>query len=141
MFSNTAWKRHGCYRLGSAQYFNMPLTKSLLGCHDDWNTLDHFDPTANTRRLFRRFFQLRDTYGALQDGFGLRHLRKWTYEIKRPGSNNTATEMGAWTFVREELTGYQTVGGADQDPVMLMFTNENHTTSYTFPCKGDSTLR
>jgi alpha-1,3-glucan synthase len=137
MFSTTAWKRHGCYQLGSQQYFNMPLTKSLIGCQDDWNSLDHFDPTANTRRLFSRFFQLRRTYGVLQDGFGLRNLRKWTYEIKRPGSNNTATEMGAWAFVREELTGFQNVSGRFQDPVMLMFTNENHTTTYTFPCKGD----
>jgi alpha-1,3-glucan synthase len=44
MASNQAWQRHGCYKLGSEQYFNMPLEKSLLGCVDDWNSLDHFDP-------------------------------------------------------------------------------------------------
>lgn len=139
MFSSNAWKRHGCYRLGSEQYFNMPLTKSLTGCMDDWNALDHFDVTANTRRVFKRFFELRDTYVALRDGFGLRHLRKWTYEIKRPGSNNTATEMGAWAMVRELLLPSQNdsvTATGYSGPVMLMFSNENHTTTYTHPCTG-----
>ena len=38
MISNTAWQRHGCYTLGSDQYFNMPLGKAILGCQDDWNS-------------------------------------------------------------------------------------------------------
>ncbi|KAF5368145.1 hypothetical protein D9615_010206 [Tricholomella constricta] len=44
MTGNRAWKRHGCYVLSSEQYFNMPLEKALLGCNDEWNALDHFDP-------------------------------------------------------------------------------------------------
>ncbi|KAG1848395.1 hypothetical protein C8R48DRAFT_764732 [Suillus tomentosus] len=50
MMSNKAWQRHGCYRLGSAQYFNMPLESALPGCDDDWNSLDHFYPTTDTHR-------------------------------------------------------------------------------------------
>ncbi len=44
MASNRAWQRHGCYTLGSDQYFNVPIQKSTMGCYDDWNSLDHFDP-------------------------------------------------------------------------------------------------
>lgn len=44
MSSNTAWVKHGCYKLGSAQYFTMAIDKALIGCHDPWNGLDHFDP-------------------------------------------------------------------------------------------------
>lgn len=137
MFSNTAWKRHGCYKLGSDQYFNIPLSKSLLGCLDDWNTLDHFDPTANTRRLWRRMFQLRDVYGVLQDGYGLRQLRKVIHTIQRPYST-APTDQGLWTFVREELSnGLQNVTGEFNDPVFLLFSNENTTTTFTFSCTGD----
>lgn len=71
MPATQAWKRHGCYRLGSQQYFNMPLHKTLLGCEDSWNRLDHFDPTMDSRRIFAAFNFLRSTYGALQDGFNL----------------------------------------------------------------------
>src|SRR5882762_5918317 len=78
MFSNTAWQRHGCYHLGSDQYFNMPLEKALIGCNDDWNSLDHFDPTASTRRMMTHFLYLRTVYNALQDGFNLVQRGNWT---------------------------------------------------------------
>jgi len=79
MFSNTAWQRHGCYHLGSDQYFNMPLEKALIGCNDDWNSLDHFDPTASTRRMMTHFLYLRTVYNALQDGFNLVQRGNWTF--------------------------------------------------------------
>lgn len=135
MNSNQAWKRHGCYVLGSEQYFNMPLEKSLFGCHDDWNALDHFDPTADSRLMFSQFHHLRQVYGALQDGFNLVQRGNWTYFIERPGSNGTGTEMGLWSVSRSALTGYQTVGGAFTDQVWLLYTNENTTHTYTFNCK------
>ncbi|KAF8197459.1 modular protein with glycoside hydrolase family 13 and glycosyltransferase family 5 domains [Pholiota molesta] len=135
MISNQAWKRHGCYVLGSEQYFNMPLGKSLMGCHDDWNALDHFDPTADSRLMFSQFHHLRQTYGALQDGFNLVQLGNWTYYIERPGSNNTATEMGLWSVARSALPGVQTVGGSFKDVVWMLYTNENTTQTYTFNCK------
>ncbi|KNZ71786.1 Cell wall alpha-1,3-glucan synthase mok13 [Termitomyces sp. J132] len=137
MTGNQAWKRHGCYTLGSEQYFHMPLDKSLLGCHDDWNALDHFDPTADSRRLFARFYQLRTVYGALQDGFNLVQRGNWTYFIERPGSNGTATEMGLWSVSRAGIPGVQTLSGSFKDQVWLLYSNENTTKTYTHDCKSD----
>lgn len=135
MTANQAWKRHGCYTLGSEQFFNMPLEKSLFGCHDDWNALDHFDVTADSRRLFSQFNHLRTVYGALQDGFNLVQRGNWTYFIQRPGSNETATEMGLWSISRAGINGIQKLGGTFQDQVWLLYTNENTTKSYDFDCK------
>lgn len=45
----------------------MLLESSLTGCDDDWNLLDHFDPTMDMRRLQKHFMYLRTTYNALQD--------------------------------------------------------------------------
>lgn len=137
MTSNTAWKRHGCYTLGSQQYFNMPLEKALLGCYDEWNALDHFDPTMDTRRMFAQFNHLRMVYGALQDGFNLVQRGNKTYFIERPGSNHTATEMGMWTVSRAGLDNVQKLGGQFKDQIWLLYTNENSTKTYTFDCKQD----
>lgn len=135
MTSNLAWQRHGCYTLGSEQYFNFPLDKSLIGCYDDWNSLDHFDPTADARRTFTQFHHLRQVYGALQDGFNLVQRGNWTYLIEREGSNHTATEMGLWSVSRAGIAGVQSLGGQFQDQVWLLYTNENKTMDYDFPCK------
>lgn len=136
MTSTRAWLRHGCYKLGSAQYFNMPLQKSLLGCNDEWNALDHFDVTASTRLMFSQFNRLRTIYGSLQDGFNLVQRGNWTYYIQRPGSNGTQTEMGLWSVSRSPIIGYQTVGGAVQDQVWMLFTNENVTQTWSYNCTG-----
>ena len=136
MTSNLAWQRHGCYKLGSQQYFNMPLDKSLLACNDDWNSRDHFDPSSNSRLMISQFNRLRTIYGALQDGFNLVQRGNWTYYISRPGSNNTQTEMGLWSVSRSAINGYQTVGGTFQDQVWMLYTNENTTQTYTFNCTG-----
>jgi len=137
MSSNQAWKRHGCYTLGSEQYFNMPLEKSLLGCNDDWNALDHFDPTADSRRMFAQFFHLRTVYAALQDGFNLVQRGNWTYFIERPGSNGTATEMGLWSVSRAGIPNVQSLKGSVVDQVWLLYSNENSTKTFSFDCKGD----
>lgn len=138
MISNRAWQSHGCYRLGSEQYFNMPLEKALFGCYDDWNSLDHFDPTMDSRLLFSQFNYLRTVYGSLQDGFGLVQRGNWTYWIERPGSNHTGTEMGLWSVSRAAIANSQTVGGRFQDQVWLLYTNENTTKSYNFDCRGSN---
>ncbi|KAI6005611.1 glycoside hydrolase family 13/glycosyltransferase family 5 protein [Pisolithus albus] len=114
MFSNKAWQRHGCYKLGSAQYFNMPLESALMGCEDDWNSLDHFDPTTDMRRLTTQFLYLRSVYDSLQDGLNL-----------RPGSNGTATEMGLWSISRAGLAGIQNLTGTHTDQVWLLYSNLN----------------
>ncbi len=136
MTSNTAWKRHGCYKLGSQQYFNFPLGKSLIGCYDDWNALDHFDVTTEPRRLFSQFNYLRSVYGALQDGFDLVQRGNWTYLIQLPGSNGTATEKGLWSVSRAGIPGSQTLNGTHQDQIWLLYTNENVTQSYSYDCMG-----
>ena len=133
MIGNIAWKRHGCYRLGTEQYYHIPLERALLGCHDEWNALDHFDPTANSRRMFAQFNRLRNVYGALQDGFGLIQNGNWTYFIERAGSNGTQTEMGLWSVSRQGLTS-QTLEGQHNDVVWMLFTNENATKTYTYDC-------
>ncbi|GJE90808.1 apha amylase catalytic domain and glycogen synthase DULL1-like domain-containing protein [Phanerochaete sordida] len=134
MISNKAWQRHGCYALGSQQYFNMPLGKSLIGCQDDWNSLDHFDPTTDSRRVFSRFNQLRSVYNVLQDGFNLVQRGNWTYTIDRPGSDDTPTEMGLWSVSRSGIPGSQSLTGNHSDQVWLLYTNENHTRHWQYDC-------
>ncbi|KAF5390171.1 hypothetical protein D9757_002866 [Collybiopsis confluens] len=136
MPGNLAWKRHGCYQLGSEQYFNMPLDKATLGCHDDWNALDHFDPTADSRRLFAQFNYLRTQFVALQDGLSLTDLGNWTYQIQRPGSNGTDTEMGLWSISRAEMPNVQNLTGTNTGQVWLLYTNENSTKTRTYDCNS-----
>ncbi|TFY76274.1 hypothetical protein EWM64_g7737 [Hericium alpestre] len=115
----------------------MPLDKALLGCMDDWNSLDHFDPTTDSRRVFGQFMYLRSVYAALQDGFNLVQRGNWTYYIQRPGSNETATEMGLWSASRSAIPGVQTLTGKHTDQVWLLYTNENVTRTYTYDCGKD----
>ncbi|GJJ12099.1 hypothetical protein Clacol_006340 [Clathrus columnatus] len=136
MSSSLAWQRHGCYKLGSDQYFNMPLEKALLGCNDDWNSLDHFDPTSATRRLIGHFNYLRSTYPALQDGFDLVQRGNWTHFEQLPGSNETQTELGWWTISRAALSEVQIFQGDHTDQVWIVYTNENASHSYSFDCNG-----
>jgi len=49
----------------------MDLGKSITGYQDDWNSLGHFDPTTDSRRIFAHVFCLRSVYTALQDGWNL----------------------------------------------------------------------
>jgi alpha-1,3-glucan synthase len=137
MTSSRAWQRHGCYVLGSAQYYNFPLDKALRGCEDDWNGLDHFDPTSPPRRLISRFNHLRTVYPALQDGFNLVQWGNKTHYIQLPGSNHTPTELGMWYVSRSALPSVQNFTGPYADQVYLLYTNENSTVDYTFDCKSD----
>ena len=137
MPANPAWKRHGCYKLGSEQYFNMPLQRALTGCYDDWNSLDHFDPTTESRRMFAQFHFLRTIYPSLQDGLMLVQRGNWTHFVQYPGSNNTETEIGLWTVSRAAIPNAQTLTGANADvQVWLLYTNENSTQEYTFDCQS-----
>jgi len=74
---------------GAEALYDLPLTKATLGCKDDWNLLDHFDPTADLRRLFKQFFDLRATYGVLNDGFSLLQHGNWTHEVFLSFSNGS----------------------------------------------------
>ncbi|KAH7908597.1 glycoside hydrolase family 13/glycosyltransferase family 5 protein [Hygrophoropsis aurantiaca] len=136
MTSNKAWQRHGCYKLGSDQYRNLPLGSALLGCHDDWNSLDHFDPTTDTRRLLTHFLHLRRTYAALQDGFDLVQRGNWTSFVERTNSNGTTTEMGLWSVSRAGIPNVQTLAGQHTDQVWLLYSNLNTSQTWTYDCKG-----
>ncbi|KAG2151025.1 glycoside hydrolase family 13/glycosyltransferase family 5 protein [Suillus bovinus] len=136
MMSNKAWQRHGCYRVGSAQYPNMALEPALTGCDDDWNSLDHFDPTTDMRRLLKHFLYLRTTYNALQDGFDLIQHGNWTYFVDLPGSNHTATEMGLWSVSRAGIPNVQNLTGEHTDQVWLLYSNQNSSQTHSYDCSG-----
>ncbi|TDL24794.1 glycoside hydrolase family 13/glycosyltransferase family 5 protein [Rickenella mellea] len=136
MTANTAWQRHGCYKLGSDQYFNMPIQKAAVGCQDSWNSLDHFDPTTDSRRMFSQFNYLRTVYASLQDGFSLVSLYNRTRFEQLPGSNKTQTEIGVWSVSRAGISGSQNLTGPHTDLVWMLYTNENSTQSYTFDCNS-----
>ncbi|KAG2142801.1 uncharacterized protein EDB93DRAFT_1157751 [Suillus bovinus] len=136
MMSNKAWQRHGCYRLGSTQYFNMPLESALVGCDDDWNSLDHFDPTTDMHRLLKHFLYLRTTYNVLQDGLDLVQHGNWTYFVEFPGSNNVATEMGLWSVSRAGIPNVQNLTGAHTDQVWLLYSNQNNSQTFSYDCSG-----
>ncbi|ORY31635.1 putative alpha-glucan synthase [Naematelia encephala] len=142
MVSSQAWKRHGCYRLGSAQYYNMQYDKVLTGCQDPWNALDHFDPTREARRGITAMTHLRSQFPSLQDGFGLTQLGNWTHRIQLPGSNVTQTEIGMWSVTRspvveQEGTGNFETNGTITQPVWLIYTNENRSVTYDYDCSGE----
>ncbi|EIM79632.1 glycoside hydrolase [Stereum hirsutum FP-91666 SS1] len=139
MISNKAWQRHGCHHLGSEQYYNIALDKSLIGCLDDWNSLDHFDPIMNSRRMMAHMFYLHFVYGALQNGFGLVQQGNWAYQIERPGSNGTATEIGLWSISRSDITS-QTLSGNNPDEVWMLYTNEHTTKTWTYDCTSSNLI-
>ena len=150
MVSNQAWQRHACYKLGSEQYYNMHWDKALSGCDDDWNSLDHFDPTAEPLRGIRNQLWLRTQFPALQDGFDLEKFGNWTSWIQLPGSNGTGTEIGMWGAYRAPYKfqvepqnnewGFQTAANSSTDDgtildrVFLLYTNENYTRTHTYDC-------
>ena len=116
----------------------MDLGKSVAGCQDDWNSLDHFDPTTDSRRMFAHMFYLRSVYPALQDGWNLVQRGSWTYEDQLPGSNGTSTEKGLWSTSRSALSPWQTFNSTHGGQLWLLYTNVNETTTWTEDCRGDS---
>lgn len=136
MPANQAWQRHGCYKLGSDQFYGFPLQRALTGCYNDWNSLDHFDPTAETRRMFKQFNYLRTQYAALMDGMDLVQRGNWTHFELLPGSNQTMTELGLWTASRAGIPNAQTLTGNITDQVWLLYTNENATQTYAHDCSS-----
>lgn len=142
MVSSIAWQRHGCYKMGSTQYYNMPYDKVLTGCDDDWNSLDHFDPTSDARRSLRNQLFLRTQYPELVDGFALYSLGNWTNRIQLPGSNTTQTELGMWSVSRAPMDWQNNQGGFGPNGTItqvawMLFQNENFTKTYTESCTGD----
>ncbi|KAL7417332.1 putative alpha-glucan synthase [Mrakia frigida] len=139
MTATPAWEKHGCYKLGSTQYHNFEFGKSLFGCEDSWNALDHFDPTSPGFRYLQRIFNLRNTYPGLMDGFQVNLHSSQTYFIQLPGSNATQTEVGLRSNSRSALTyqlNTEQFLGEMTETVWLLWHNENKTTTYAAAC-GD----
>lgn len=134
MTATRAWQIHGCYRVGSEQYFNMPLDKALNGCKDDWNSLDHLDPTSAVRHVMAHFTYLRSQYAALQDGFSLNQRGNWTSYGQLPGSNMTKTEWGFWSVTRGPLDQQQLTGPNANVTVWMLYSNLNETKTFEYDC-------
>jgi len=139
MSSALSWQNHGCYSLSSTQYFNFPLDKALHGCKDDWNSLDHRDPSAPAHNVIKAMYHLRTAFPVLNDGFWLEQLSNLTHNIYLPGSSGVATETGIWSMVRAPYKEVQnfTGSGAGNQKIWMVFTNYNETTDFEFDCEDD----
>lgn len=147
MSSATAWQDHGCYSLGSAQYYQWPVEAARHGCSDDRVSLDHRDSSAPVRNVLKHMYHLRDTYPVLNDGFYLQQLSNMTEDVTYPGSSGVVTETGMWSVLRSTLPGAQneTLSGVsgmrsnntDEEPVgpvWLLYSNMNASHTFAFDC-------
>lgn len=137
MSSTPAWYLHGCYAGNSAQYFQFPMERNLIGCEDETQSYDHRDPTAPVRNVMKELFHLRNNFPVLNDGFYLQKLSNQTRRIVLPGSNKTATEFGLWSVVRAAFPDIQDLG--DTPPIWLVYHNVNETVRYEFDCSSNNT--
>lgn len=138
MTASRAWQIHGCYRAGSQLYNEMPFDKALNGCHDDWNSLDHLDPTSGTRNMLKHFSYLRTQYPVLQDGFNLTQHGNWSTISTPVGSPNTQTESGIWSVSRGLMSNQQLSGTNSQVPVWMLYSNLNETRRLEQDCSSHS---
>jgi alpha-1,3-glucan synthase len=140
MASSRAWQVHGCYNLGEEGYVNMPFNKSGSGCNDNSVSLDHRDPSNPVRNIIQRMLELRTQYPVLNDGFNLTTLSTRLHNIFLPGSQGMASPLGIWSVYRARSPATQDfssmVGG--NQPVWLVFHNENQTITYDFDCASTS---
>ncbi|KAK5936986.1 hypothetical protein PMZ80_010735 [Knufia obscura] len=140
MASQRAWQLHGCYNLGELLYVDMPFNSSSYGCYDDSVSLDHRDPSHPMRNILKRFFELREQYPTLNDGFNLTTLSTRIYDVFLRGSQGMSSPTGLWSVFRgrsseiQDLTGQ----GHGNQPVWLLFHNENRTVTYDFDCASDN---
>ncbi|CEL08688.1 Putative Alpha-1,3-glucan synthase Ags1 [Aspergillus calidoustus] len=133
----TAWKTHGCFALESSQYYKWPITNASTGCYDETVTYDHRNPAHPVRNIYKRMFQLRDLYPALNDGYMLYALSNNTNQTQYPGSNGTATETGVWSVQRDMNTEVQK--NNKNQTVWLVYQNVNRTMDWKFDCSDNET--
>jgi alpha-1,3-glucan synthase len=140
MSSAIAWQNHGCYKLGSTQYYNFPVDSAANGCHDDQVSLDHRDPSHPVHNIIKSMYSLRREYPVLNDGYFLQQLSNNTHLTFLPGSNGTATEIGVWSVVRDQYPGVQNLTGTTPaQPVWLVYQNDGQTVNYKFDCGSNDT--
>lgn len=137
MASASGWQVHGCYNLGEEVYVDMPFEKSFDGCHDDSVSKDHRDPSKPMRNILKRMFELRDLYPVLNDGFNLTTLSTRTYNLHLRGSGDLPSPQGIWSVYRGRNPTVQNfTAGHGNQPVWLLFQNENKTVTYDFDCNS-----
>jgi alpha-1,3-glucan synthase len=136
--SALGWQNHGCYRLGSTQYYNMPLEAGLDGCHDDSVSQDHRDPSHPVHNIIKSMYHRRTQYPVLNDGYFLQSLSNQTRLVQLPGSNGTKSEFGMWSVMRNQYADVQNLTeGSSPAQVWLVFSNEGEDVSYKFDCKSE----
>lgn len=133
----TAWQTHGCYKLGSQQYYQWPIESGKYGCHDETVSYDHRDPSHPVRNILKTMYQMRENYRTLNDGFFIQQLSNQTWQIFLPGSNNTPTETGMWSVHRGRFETAQDFGKESNLPVWLVYQNYNKTHKYEFDCSDE----
>ncbi|KAJ5907643.1 hypothetical protein N7495_000325 [Penicillium taxi] len=130
----TAWKTHGCFNLPSTQYFQWPIKKGKLGCHDEAAAYDHRDPSHPIRNTIKHMYQMRQDFPALNDGWWVQQLSNQTHNIYYPGSNGIPTETGMWSVLRSPYYPMQDLGEKGSQTVWLVYQNDNKTVTYNFNC-------
>ncbi|KAL0934139.1 alpha-glucan synthase [Colletotrichum truncatum] len=135
--SAPAWQQHGCYSMPGILYYEMPLTKAREGCRDPTVSWDHRDPTHPIRLVLKHMYRMRKQYPVLQDGMWLEQMSNHTEDIYLPGNSKMPTTTGLFSVLRYQL-GVQDLG-KDLVPVWFLYSNRNHTYTYTFDCSDEKT--
>lgn len=141
MTSASAWEDHGCYSVGNAKFATWPGESCFKGCTDEWNSLDHRDPSHPIRNLMTVMFEMRQRYPVLNDGFYVETIAKQTHPIYLPGSMGTPTETGLWSVRRSgwpDIQDFTNQGTKVQD-VWLLYHNDDKEIEYIFDCTSNIT--
>ena len=138
MSSATAWQDHGCYTVGNAKFATWPDGSWAFACHDEWNSLDHRDPSHPIRNLIAAMYTMRQRYPVLNDGFYLETIAQQTHPVYLPGSLGTATVTGLWSVRRAGWPGVQdfTASGQGLQEVWQLMHNEDSEVTYSFDCSS-----
>jgi alpha-1,3-glucan synthase len=134
----TAWKTHGCFQLNSTQYYEWPIESGRLGCYDETVTYDHRDPAHPIRNIIKHMYQMRQDFGALNDGWWIQLLSNQTRNIYLPGSNGVPTETGMWSVLRSPYYQMQDLGEMGNQTVWFVYQNDKKTIDYQFDCSNEN---
>lgn len=109
---------------------------------DDNVILDHRDPSHPVRGLVKVMFEMRQNYPILNDGYFLQQLSNKTHDIYLPGSNGVRTETGLWSVLRARYSVAQDFAGVGKgnQPVWLVYQNDDRPITYEFNCSDESAL-
>ncbi|EEB07807.1 alpha-1,4-glucan synthase Ags1 [Schizosaccharomyces japonicus yFS275] len=145
MNSAWAWYLHGCYGLNATQYPSIDLTPAKNGCHDEWNSYDHFDVASEYRNAYMNIHQIRNKYVALLHGYRFDLIRNWTEDVYFPNSQPTPTVMGLYSVIRGAMSGIQNLteyaaDGVSTSPVWAIYSNRNNTVTWSYDCDSSNAI-